>query len=49
MPEEFKDLSIRKGSLNHLQRLEIESHVTHTFQFLREVPWTKELKTIRKR
>ncbi|MCK4966824.1 GAF domain-containing protein, partial [bacterium] len=46
IPEEFKDLSIRKGSLNQLQRLEIESHVTHTFQFLREVPWTKELKNI---
>ena len=29
-----------------MQRLEIESHVTHTFQFLREVPWTKEFKSI---
>ncbi|HDY86624.1 MAG TPA: GAF domain-containing protein [bacterium] len=43
---EFRDLSIKKGSLNEKQRLEIESHVTHTFKFLQQVPWTKELKGI---
>ncbi|MFC1562591.1 HD domain-containing phosphohydrolase [candidate division KSB1 bacterium] len=44
--EEFNDLSIKKGSLNEQERLEIESHVTHTFKFLSLVPWTKELKNI---
>jgi len=45
-PEEYQDLSIKKGSLNEQERLEIESHVTHTFKFLSQVPWTKELKGI---
>ena len=45
-PEEYTDLSIKKGSLNEQERLEIESHVTHTFKFLSQVPWTKELKGI---
>lgn len=40
---EVKLLSIRKGSLDERERLEIESHVSHTFQFLRKIPWTKGL------
>ena len=36
----------RKGSLDEAERLEIESHVTHTFNFLKEIPWTRELKRI---
>lgn len=36
-------LSIRKGSLSEAERLEIESHVTHTFRFLQQIPWTKDL------
>ena len=36
-------LSIRKGSLSESERLEIESHVTHTFQFLSKIPWTPDL------
>jgi len=39
-PEEQKHLSIRKGSLDERERLEIESHVSHTFDFLRKIPWT---------
>src|SRR5262249_38294736 len=46
MPEELKLLSIRKGSLNDRERLEIESHVTHTFSFLSKIPWTSELKEV---
>lgn len=45
-PEELADLSIPKGSLNDAERLEIESHVTHTFRFLERIPWTKDLKNI---
>lgn len=40
---ELKHLSIRKGSLDDRERLEIESHVSHTFDFLRKIPWTKGL------
>lgn len=39
-------LTIRKGSLDHEERLEIESHVEHTYRFLRQIPWTKELEQI---
>jgi response regulator RpfG family c-di-GMP phosphodiesterase len=40
---EVKLLSIRKGSLDERERQEIESHVSHTFDFLRRIPWTKGL------
>lgn len=43
---EQKHLSIRKGSLDDRERLEIESHVSHTFAFLRRIPWTKGLARI---
>ena len=36
-------LRIRKGSLSEAERLEIESHVTHTFRFLQRIPWTRDL------
>jgi HD-GYP domain-containing protein (c-di-GMP phosphodiesterase class II) len=42
-PPEQKHLSIRKGSLDDRERLEIESHVNHTFAFLRKIPWTRGL------
>jgi HD-GYP domain-containing protein (c-di-GMP phosphodiesterase class II) len=44
--DELKLLSIRKGSLNEEERLQIESHVIHSFRFLSQIPWTKELKRI---
>ncbi len=42
-PYEVRLLSIPKGSLDPNERLEIESHVLHTFKFLEQIPWTKEL------
>ncbi len=45
-PAEQKHLSIRKGSLDERERLEIESHVSHTFEFLRKIPWTRSLASI---
>ncbi|PWT87729.1 MAG: HD family phosphohydrolase, partial [Acidobacteria bacterium] len=45
-PEEVQLLSIRKGSLNDSERVEIESHVTHTFLFLSKIPWTTELQNV---
>ncbi len=36
-PDEVQLLSIRKGSLNDRERIEIESHVTHTFHFLSKI------------
>ena len=44
--DEVRLLSIRKGSLDETERLQIESHVNHTFNFLQQIPWTKEIKGI---
>jgi len=44
--DEVRYLTIPKGSLDETERLEIESHVTHTFNFLKEIPWTRELRRI---
>lgn len=45
-PAELGALSIRKGSLSEKERREIESHVTHTYRFLAEIPWTGEYSKI---
>jgi HD-GYP domain-containing protein (c-di-GMP phosphodiesterase class II) len=44
--DEYLKLKIKKGSLDEAERKEIESHVTHTFLFLRTIPWTKEMRNI---
>ena len=41
--DELHFLSIAKGSLDPDERKQIESHVTHTFNFLRQIPWTEDL------
>ncbi|MDH4121402.1 MAG: GAF domain-containing protein [Deltaproteobacteria bacterium] len=43
---EAQSLSIPKGSLNEADRKEIESHVTHTYNFLRDIPWTSNLRAV---
>jgi len=45
-PFELSCLSIPKGSLSEAERKEIEGHVTHTFRFLSEIPWTRTLRRI---
>ncbi len=47
-PSEFGNLSIRRGSLNDQERREIESHVSHTYDFLKRIPWTSELSEVPK-
>ncbi len=44
--EEVRFLSIPKGSLNSDERAQIESHVVHSFNFLLQIPWTKEIREI---
>lgn len=41
--DEIVRLSLPKGSLSTEERREIESHVTHTYQFLRQIAWTEDL------
>ncbi len=43
---EVELLSIRKGTLGPLERLEIESHVVHTHRFLSQIPWTRTLRGV---
>jgi HD-GYP domain-containing protein (c-di-GMP phosphodiesterase class II) len=43
---ELLRLSIPRGSLDQEERLEIESHVTHTFRFLSQIPWTRDLRRV---
>jgi len=40
---EFTNLSLSKGSLSPAEREQIESHVSHTFDFLSLIPWTRNL------
>ena len=44
--DELRFLMINKGNLDPRERREIESHVTHTFRFLEQIPWTRELRGI---
>src|SRR5438034_5452608 len=45
-PQEFRFLSIRKGTLDEQERLEMESHVTHSLPFLSKIPWTPVMRGI---
>jgi HD-GYP domain-containing protein (c-di-GMP phosphodiesterase class II) len=45
-PDEVRMLSIRQGSLDEEERLQIESHVLHTVSFLQQIPWTNELSNV---
>jgi HD-GYP domain-containing protein (c-di-GMP phosphodiesterase class II) len=45
-PDEVRALSIRRGNLDEFERREIESHVQHTYRFLQEIPWTRELERV---
>lgn len=42
-PEEMVKLSLPKGTLGEEERREIESHVSHTYHFLRQIAWTEDL------
>jgi hypothetical protein len=44
--DEVRLLSIPGGSLDEAERREIESHVVHTFNFLQQIPWTRDLRGI---
>ena len=44
--DEVRFLTIRKGSLDDGEREQINSHVTHTWNFLQEIKWTPELSRI---
>ena len=43
---ELVDLTVASGSLTPSERVEVESHVSHTFAFLSLIPWTNDLKDL---
>ncbi len=45
-PEEVALLSINKGNLSLDERKEINDHVSQTFRFLSQIPWTGEFKRV---
>ena len=45
-PEELAQLMVPRGSLTPDEREAIQSHVTHTYEFLRRIPWTKQLQDV---
>lgn len=43
---EASSLQIRRGSLTEAERLEINSHVTHSYNFLCKIPWGRTLRDV---
>ncbi|HWU87380.1 MAG TPA: HD domain-containing phosphohydrolase [Kofleriaceae bacterium] len=44
--DEASALQIRRGSLTERERLEINSHVVHSFNFLCQIPWGRTLRDV---
>lgn len=44
--EELVALTVRRGSLTAAERLEIQQHVTHTYNFLVRIPWGQQLQGV---
>lgn len=44
--EELKALSVSRGSLTSEEFAEIQSHVVHTYEFLRKIPWGHRLSNV---
>ncbi|MEC4852998.1 MAG: HD domain-containing phosphohydrolase, partial [Jaaginema sp. PMC 1079.18] len=45
-PSELEQLQLPRGNLTATERLAIEAHVTHSYEFLKRIPWTKNLENI---
>ena len=45
-PHECARLTLSRGSLDADERREIEAHVSYTWQFLRAIPWTRDLSRV---
>jgi HD-GYP domain-containing protein (c-di-GMP phosphodiesterase class II) len=43
---EIEQLLIPRGSLTAAEREQIQLHVVHTYDFLRQIPWTKNLQNV---
>lgn len=43
---EFENLAVRRGNLTDSERKEIESHVAHSLEILKRIPWTDDLQRV---
>lgn len=43
---EMTQLLVQRGTLTLSEREVIQSHVTHTYEFLKQIPWTKQLRNV---
>lgn len=46
LQDELKALSVSRGSLTAEEFAEIQSHVSHTYDFLRKIPWGQKLANV---
>lgn len=46
MDDELAALTVTHGTLTQFERHAIEQHVTHTFEFLSKIPWTRALSNV---
>jgi HD-GYP domain-containing protein (c-di-GMP phosphodiesterase class II) len=44
--DEASCLQIKRGSLTESERIEINSHVVHTYNFLNQIPWSRTLRDV---
>ncbi|MFB2979217.1 HD domain-containing phosphohydrolase [Microseira sp. BLCC-F43] len=44
--QEMAQLMVPRGNLTPEERLAIEAHVTYSYHFLKQIPWTNDLKNI---
>jgi HD-GYP domain-containing protein (c-di-GMP phosphodiesterase class II) len=44
--DEVRALKVPRGSLTENEREQIESHVVHTFNFLKQIPWGRQFKDV---
>ncbi|MGL5080022.1 MAG: HD domain-containing phosphohydrolase [Microcoleaceae cyanobacterium] len=45
-PEEMEQLQVHRGNLTAAERFSMESHVIHTYEFLNQIPWTRDLSNV---
>jgi HD-GYP domain-containing protein (c-di-GMP phosphodiesterase class II) len=44
--KEMEQLMLPRGNLTPGERLAMEAHVTHSYEFLKQIPWTKHLQDV---
>lgn len=45
-PDELQQLQVLRGNLTAEERIVMESHVSHTYEFLKRIPWTTHLRQV---